>query len=162
MKNLIIYSTKHGFVKECTANLKSKLKNETEVVDIAAKPKIDLDQYDYIILGGSIYMGRIQKKLTKYIRDNLNKLLTKKIALFICTGEENEKKAREFLKNSFPDNLYKNAISTEVFGGQFKLEKLTSLERFVIVKIIGIKEDFTHLNEKNIIKMAAIINNKNT
>ena len=158
MKNLIIYSTKHGFVKKCTRNLKLKLNKETEVVDIATKPKINLDQYDCIILGGSIYMGKIQKKLTKYIKNNLDKLLTKEIALFICTGEENEEKAREFLKNSFPEQLFKNAISTEVFGGQFKLEKLTTFERFVIVKIIGITEDFTRLNEKNIIKMADIIN----
>jgi menaquinone-dependent protoporphyrinogen oxidase len=158
MKNIIIYSTKHGFVKKCTRNLKLKLNKETEVFDVASKPKIDLDQYNCIILGGSIYMGRIQKKLTKYIRNNLEKLLLKKVTLFICTGEENESKAREFLKNSFPEELYKNAISTEVFGGQFKLEKLTALERIIIEKIIGIKEDFTRLNEENINKMANIIN----
>lgn len=158
MKNLIIYSTKYGFVKKCARNLKLKLNKETEVVDIASKQKIDLDQYDCIILGGSIYMGKIQKKMTKYIEKNIEKLLTKNIALFICTGEADEKKARDFLNNSFPEKLNKKAISREVFGGQFKLEKLTALERFVIVKIIGITEDFTRLNEENIIKMADIIN----
>ena len=158
MKNIVIYSTKHGFVKECVGTLKSMLKNETEVIDIASKPKLDIDRYDCIILGGSIYMGRIQKKLTKFIEKNIEKLLTKKVALFICTGEKDEKKAREFLKSSFSERLYNKAISKEVFGGEFKLEKLTSLERFVIVKLIGITEGFTNLNKDNIVNMADIVN----
>ena len=56
------------------------------------------------------------------------------------------------------EELYNKAISKEVFGGEFKLEKLTSLERFVVVKVAGVTKDFTRLNEENIIKTADIIN----
>ncbi len=159
MKNLIVYSTKYGFVEKCIDMLKYKLKYKTDVLNIASKRYPDLNRYDWIILGGSIYAGKIQKNLTRYIEKNIKELLSKKIALFICSGTEGDK-AKKYLENSFPDALFNCAISKEVFGGEFKLEKLTFLERFVIERIIGIKEDFTRINEKNINSMADVINSK--
>lgn len=158
MKNIIIYSTKYGFVEKCIDILKYKLKSKTDILNIASKRYPDLNEYEWIILGSSIYAGRIQKDLNQYIEKNIKMLLTKKTALFICSGAEGEK-ADKYLKDSFPGALYDCAISKEVFGGEFKLEKLTFLERFVIERIIGIKEDFTRINEKNINNMALVINN---
>ncbi len=157
MRNLIVYSTKYGFVRKCVSKLKLKLNNETEIVDAASKQFPDLDNYNCVILGGSIYAGKIQNNLTKYIKKNLEKLLLKNIALFVCSGAE-EVKAEPYLKSSFPEKLFNHARSKEVFGGEFILEKLTAIERFVLKKFIGIKEDFTRINEDNINKMADVIN----
>ena len=120
MKNLIIYSTKYGFVKKCVRNLKLKLNNETETFNISLNKIPDLDDYNCIVFGGSIYAGKIQKKLTKFIKKNLDKLLTKNIALFICSGGE-QKDSLKYLKNVFPEALQKKAASKELFGGEFKL-----------------------------------------
>ena len=67
MKNLIVYATKHGTVKKCAEMLKVKLNGETVLANVNEEVP-DLDNFDNVILGGSIYIGKIQKRVIKICR----------------------------------------------------------------------------------------------
>ena len=66
MKTIIIYATKYGFTKECVDELKSQLNGDVLAVDILKDSISSLDAFDQIIIGGSIYMGQINKKLRTF------------------------------------------------------------------------------------------------
>jgi len=64
MKTLIAYSSKYGCTEKCVGTLAAKLSWEVDVVNLRGGKAVDLSGYDRVIIGGSIYMGRIQKQVT--------------------------------------------------------------------------------------------------
>ncbi|SHK33967.1 Flavodoxin domain-containing protein [Anaerobranca californiensis DSM 14826] len=88
MKTLIIYGTKYGSTEKCVKQLERKLIGEVEVHNI--KDGIPtIQKYDKIIIGGSIYIGQIQKEIINFCKEKEDELLTKTLGLFIiCMGSE--------------------------------------------------------------------------
>lgn len=148
MKTLIAYTTKHGTVEKAAHILKSKLPGEVHLVNLMKENAPELQEYDTVILGGSIYIGKIQGKLQSFVSINLPILLEKKIGLFICAGEKDKLVKDEELEKSFPQELFKHAIVKEIFGFEINLEALNSFERFLIKKIKGVKETTYNLSEE--------------
>lgn len=157
MKNLIIYSSKHGGTEKIAEKISSLLEGESNLYNLKEKRKIDLDDYQNIILGGSIYAGQLRKDLINFSENNLQKLLQKNTALFICcmrTGEI----AQEQIKNNFPEKLYNHSEIKAALGGEYNFNKLNFLEKMVVKKVAGVKESKTmYLNDK-ISKFAAEVN----
>ncbi|MFZ5639495.1 MAG: flavodoxin domain-containing protein [Bacillota bacterium] len=98
MRSLIIYATKYGCAEKAATILKSKMNGDVFLVNVMKEKVPGLDQYDNVILGGSIYIGKIQKALIKYIKSNLPSLLQKRVGLFICAGDLSEEKIEHFAK----------------------------------------------------------------
>jgi len=161
MKNLIIYSTKYGTSKEVSEKLKDKIKGETDIIDLKSNKIANLNVYENIIIGGSIYAGMIQKEMTKFINKNLDNLLSKRLFLFICAGSlGNEERDKEQLKGVFLEDLYNHATFKSNLGFRIDFNKMNPLERLVIKKLKGVKENITSISENNIDAMAQKINNK--
>ena len=74
MKTAIVYATKYGCTKECAQILKTYLHGEVNILSAKAD-KINLSQYDAVFIGGSVYMGKIQKEITQFCKRNLKQLL---------------------------------------------------------------------------------------
>ena len=152
MKNLIIYATKHGSTKKCAELLRTKLNGKTTIVSVDDRELPDLDHFDNIVIGGSIYFGKIQKKLFKFVENNLDLLLSKRVAFFICSGEEK----MEYIVKSFPNKLLNQAVSKQFFGGELIMSKMSFFEK-IILKIIKAK-DYSRISESNIEELANNIN----
>ena len=157
MKNIIIYSTKYGSVKKCAELLKSKLKDETIIFDTKEKSSPDISNFDNIILGGSIYAGRMQSSLKKFIEKNINVLLQKNVALFSCSGAQ-DTEGESYIKNNFPEELYNHAVAKELFGSELFFNMLNPLEKFAIKMITKSTDDVKNIKEENIEKLAKKIN----
>ncbi len=54
MKNLILFTTKYGSVEKCSNLLKEQLDGETRIVNLKRDAVPNLQEFDNIILGGSI------------------------------------------------------------------------------------------------------------
>ncbi|MCB2295221.1 flavodoxin domain-containing protein [Clostridium algoriphilum] len=158
MKTLIVYATKHGTTENAVNILKSKLTGDVNLVNIMLEPATQLEEYDIIILGGSIYMGKIQKKLSTFILINLPLLLKKQIGLFICAGEKDKALVSKELIFAFPATLFDHAIVKEVFGFELDMNKLNFFEKFVINKLKGVKTSIHELSETKIDAFAKNIN----
>ncbi|MBU1011901.1 MAG: flavodoxin domain-containing protein [Bacteroidetes bacterium] len=150
----IIYISKHGTTETVALKL-HKLLNSEEVhhIDLRANKNPDISQYNKIILGGSIHAGMIQRRMKSFCESNLESLLKKEIALFLCCMEEGEKAIEQF-NNAFPEILRMHSIKNEIIGGEFLFDKMNFLEKAIVKKIAGIKENISKIDEQKIKELA--------
>ena len=91
MKTLIIFATKYGSAEKCANILQEKLNGDVEVLNIKTDKIPDISNFENIVIGGSIYIGKIQREIRDFCKQHLEALLTKKTGLFICAGEPPDK-----------------------------------------------------------------------
>jgi len=150
MKTAIIYMSKHGSTEKMVEMLKTKLiDSEIDVINLKEKKSPDISKYADIIIGGSIHVGTIQKRITKLIEKNMNILLNKKIALFLCCMYEDEKRIEQF-NNSFPEELRNHSSANGLFGGEFVFEKMNFLEKTIVKKVSEYSSTVSKIDEKAI------------
>lgn len=66
MRTLIIYASKNGCTEDCARYLKEKLGKNAVVTNVENKiPK--MDDFDTILIGSSVHMGKIQKKSRLFV-----------------------------------------------------------------------------------------------
>lgn len=157
MKTLIIYATKYGCTENCSKLLKDKLIGEVTTVNIKNDTIPDITSFDNIIVGGSIYIGKIQKEIRNFCTENLNVLNKKNIGLFICAMQKDNIETE--LNSAFPDELLSHAVVKESFGGEFIFKKMNFLERFIIKMIAKTENDISDISKENINKFAQLMNN---
>lgn len=146
MKTLIIYATKHGSVENAVNALQEKITGEVRLINIMIEDPPSLEEYESVILGGSIYVGKIQKRLSKYMEKNLSELLTKRVGLFICAAQEEMIRDKE-LVDSFPNELFEHAICKEVFGYEIHYDDMNFIEKKIVSAILGYKENYSELSQ---------------
>lgn len=156
MKSVIIYATKYGCTEKAANILKQKMSGDVILVNIMQEKISSLEGYDIVILGGSIYIGKIQKKLTEYITNNLTEILKKKVGLFICAGQKEDIRLKE-LETAFPTELYNQAVVKDIFGYEFDFEKLNFLDRLIVRKVSGITESKFELSSEAIERFAKLM-----
>ena len=82
MKTLIVYATKYGSTEKCAKLLSGKLSSEVKLCNLKLEKNIDLSKYDKVIIGTSVYMGRVRKEINEFFISNSNELITKKVRDF--------------------------------------------------------------------------------
>lgn len=157
MSTLIAYATKYGFTKTCAEILAKKLDEKVEICDLGGKAP-NPAEYDKVIIGGSIYAGKIQKAAARFCTENLDTLKGKKLGLFI-TGIAEGDDARKQLDSSFPKELLAVAVAKESFGGECNYEKMNFMERLIVKKITGLNQSQSRIAEDNITHFADQMNN---
>ncbi|WP_105615281.1 flavodoxin domain-containing protein [Vallitalea okinawensis] len=167
MKTLMIYATKHGGSKKCVSLLSDQLIGEIDQCNLKSNPIPDLQQYDKVIIGGSIYAGSIQKEVSEFCNNHIQILEDKKVGLFISCMQGGDL-ARNQLKESFPDKLIRNAVVMESLGGVFDFKDMNFFEKLIIKMVtkndkgIPVKNDagvIDMISDNNIQKFAKAMNN---
>jgi len=149
MKTLIVYATKQGTTKMVAEKLKTKISDEVDLVDLNIIRPRNLIEYDNIILGGSIYMGKIQKQMKSFIEDNLSLLINKKICVYICGAGKNETLEKE-LTEAFPEALLNKTLFKGAVGNAIDLSKLNFFNKLIVKKVMGVAESYTNIDENKI------------
>lgn len=155
MSTLIVYASKYGFTKTCAEILAKKLGENVDIYDLNSNLP-DLMKYDKVIVGGSIYAGKIRKPVMRFCTDNLNTLKGKKLGLFIC-GMAKEDDAQKQLESTFPQELLAVCAAKGFFGGECNYEKMNFLEKFIMKKITGSKQSQSKIAEDNITRFAGMM-----
>ncbi|MFC1607468.1 flavodoxin domain-containing protein [Candidatus Latescibacterota bacterium] len=149
MKNLIIYETHHGCTEKCAVKLRDQLQGETGLLTVKQASCSALDDYDTVIIGGSIHAGRIQKKIRVFCHDHLASLLEKKLGLFICCMEEGKTAQRQF-DNAYPEVLRQHATASGLFGGELDIQRMNFIERFIVKKVAKVDRSISKINDESI------------
>lgn len=157
MSSLIVYCSSHGTTEKAAHILGNYLDGDVTIVDLKKKPVIDVSSYETVVIGGSIHAGNIQRKVKHFIQQHENELLTKKIGLFLCCMFEGDKANQQF-ELAFPKELRDRSLSNGLFGGEFNFTKMNFLERQIVKKVAGVKEDQSTLNEEFIKEFAEQLN----
>ena len=158
MKNLIIFATKYGSVANAAKLLAGELQGTTDLVRLGHDDLPVLDEYDSVVVGGSIYVGNIQKEVKEFCRDFKAELLEKKLGLFICAGEKSEEKRLDSIRKNYPSELIDHSTATGWFGQEVHFEKASFVDRTVIRLMMRVKENFSDLKKENIAEFAAKMN----
>ena len=156
MKTIIMYSSKYGCTEDCVKALKSKLNGECRLVNLKNVGAIDFQQYDWVIIGGSIYVGKIQKEVRLFCERNLKELLTKNISSFMCCTTPEQ--VNDFFENNFPAKLLAHAIKTVNFGGELRQEKMGFLDRKLTALVTKTEPMKTGIFYQNIDLLATLVN----
>ena len=130
MKILIVYATRGGVSRTCAEMLQEKLQERHEVtcchiVDGAPSP----EDFDVVVVGGSIRMGKLNKKLKKYIRENREALTNMPSAAFICCGFPAD--LDDYVETQLPRNL-EFSLGVHCFGGEIKPEKQKGMDKLIL------------------------------
>ena len=153
MKTLIVYMTSHGCAEKAAEIIRDLLPEEVASVNLENDEVPPLDQFDLVIIGGSIRIGKIQKRIRKFCENNLDQLLKKRIGLYICCMYE-DSKAREQLKKNYPEQLLNHSTGTGIFGGELDFDKMNAFERMIIRDVIGITVNVSLFNEQAVIEFS--------
>jgi menaquinone-dependent protoporphyrinogen oxidase len=164
MKILILYASNHGCTEKCVVELAALFENHNVTTAKLQATTYDLTDFDTVIIGSPVRIGRINKKISKFCRKNLTKLLKKNIGLFLCCMNT-ENTARAYMSSQFPKKLQHKAVALGYFGGALTFDKMTSLEKSLLKQVIGCEHDASFIDRNAISHFAAVFKssfNKNT
>ncbi|MDN5360614.1 MAG: menaquinone-dependent protoporphyrinogen oxidase [Thermotogaceae bacterium] len=125
MKALTVFTGKYGSSGMYANRLAEEFGDGSQAVDVKQAKKMDLDQWDGMIVGGGVYMGKTPRTLKSFLKKHLDELKNKKIGLFVCCASKAEdSQITEYFEKNFPSELVKKAVFKRVFpGGQVMNEK---------------------------------------
>lgn len=135
MKTIILYMSKHGTTEKVALMLSELLMSDVEMINLRKNPNPDISQADMIVIGGSIHMGLIQKRIRKYCEKNEDVLTSKPLGLFMCCMEKGET-AQHQLANAFPKLLRQHAKAIALPGGELLLGEMNFIEKAMVKKIV--------------------------
>ena len=132
MKTLIAYRSKYGTVAACARAVAQRITTETVVVDLAQKPWPDPSQFDVVLIGGSIYTGRIQRDVRAFCEKNRQALMSRPVGLYICCMYQGDQ-AQAQLQGAYPGWLSSRAFVARSLGGELHRAKLSWFDRFLLL-----------------------------
>lgn len=149
MKTLILYMSHHGTTEKVAEKINSLLGyNTAKVVNLRTTEPPSLDNFEKVIIGGSVHMGRIQPKITQWCEDHIDTLLTKEVGLFMCCMDR-EHEQEEF-ERSYPPALIEHAKATSIFGGELLFDKMNFIEKLVVKTVAKQRKTVSRLNQQAI------------
>lgn len=157
MNTLIVYASKYGCTEKCAELLCKELVGEVDMVNLKKVKDINISKYEKIIIGGSIYIGKIQKEVTEFCSGNLDSLKEKTIGLFICGMQEGDIINTE-LNQNFSPQLTHTAKAKACFGGEFTFDKMNFLEKLIVKKVSKVTSNKSNILKENIDKFAEVMN----
>ena len=141
-KALVVYGTRYGTTADTSAVIAEVLCSkgfEVRVVDAKKDRVKSLSEFDLIMVGSGIKMGRWTKEPEKLLGKFQKELSKKKVALFVCCGsatplteEEKNKEMEDAKRKYLEDKAIQydlNPISLGFFGGIYDFNKMSWLLR---------------------------------
>lgn len=154
MKTLIVYASSHGTTGACAGKLEKSLGGDVTRVNLKKIRDPGVEDYDTVLIGGSIHAGRMNGRVSGFCGRNLETLLNRKVGLFMCCMEEGDKRREQFEK-AFGKKLRDHARAHGFFGGEFKLQRMNFIEKFIIKKVAGVRKPVSRIDEEAIRDFAA-------
>ena len=129
MKGIIIYKGKYGATSQYAKWLGTAL--QLPVIEPENMTGENLSKYDYVIIGSSVYVGKLQ--LRDWVRSYEPVLQTQKVYFFIVCGTPAEEKDKiaEIVRNNVPESLrYEENIY--ILRGRMIKKDLSWLDRIIL------------------------------
>jgi menaquinone-dependent protoporphyrinogen oxidase len=131
MTVLIAYASKYGTTAARARAIASTIRADVTLVDLRRHPYPDPMRFDAVLIGGSIYGGRIQRRVSGFCELRGEALRARPVGLFICCLSRGAH-ARAQMEDAFPGWLREAAICRAFPGGALNPAGLTLLDRFLV------------------------------
>jgi menaquinone-dependent protoporphyrinogen oxidase len=121
---LIAYATKHGSTRDVAEAVAERLGDRGFATHTCAAVAVDaLAGYDGVVLGSSIYTGRLHADARTFLRRNRSELERLPVALFAMgprtMADEDAARSRAQLDAALAKEPTLRPLATAVFGGAF-------------------------------------------
>ena len=158
MKGLVIYKGKYGATKQYAMWIGQEL--QLPVASADRFPVNELLNYDYFILGSSVYIGKLEIK--DWLKKNFYLLQNKMIFFFQVAASpvEQIEKREGYNKASLPPSILKN-IEFYYLPGRMIMRNLSGWDRFMLkmgakltkdpVEKKAMLTDFDHVKKEKVI-----------
>ena len=124
MKLLILYATKSGTTKTCADLLAREFpRGSVEVLPVARAESFD--DYDFVILGASVRLGKLHKDMRSFLQKNAEKLPAGRTGCYYCCGLAGD--ADRYDEKLYPESVLKKSFAVMTFGGELRSEKQKGL-----------------------------------
>jgi len=139
IKALIVYGTRYGATASTSEEIAEILRKEgfdVRVVNAKEDKVKDITEYDLVMVGSGIKIGKWSKEPEKFLKKYQNELTKKKVVLFVCCGstqpldeEEEKSKSIEDARTKYLEekaakyNLQPVALG--LFGGVYDFNKMS-------------------------------------
>lgn len=129
MRILIAYASKSGTAKAASELLAAHLQNhEVTVADLEKNDPV-LGDFDHIVLGGSIRMGKAHKALRRFLKEREQALCPIPHTLFLCCGIPEQ--FENYLERTYSAALLESADEAVYFGGELDISKQRGFDKLV-------------------------------
>ena len=130
MNILIVYASKNGVSKKAAEHLARELlsSHNVAVYSINDSPPSPID-FDVIVLGGSIYMTKLNKKLKAYLKKHIEEISNMPSAFFFCCGIIRD--WEDYKATELPTKI-RFSLGIECFGGELKPDKLKGIDKLIV------------------------------
>lgn len=130
MKALVVYGTRYGTATEIAQEIGKIITEqdvETDIVDARGLKNFDISDYDLIIVGSGIKIGKWTKSSLKFLKDYKEELAHKNVALFVTCGAANKEETKQegwekYLIKVAEDNLINKPLDLGLFGSVYDPE----------------------------------------
>lgn len=130
MKILIAYASKNGSTALCVERLAKGLDGlDVTLVDLA-KQAADAAEFDMVIVGAAVHHHRFPAPVARFLREQKNILLCKKLGLFLLCGIAEEQ--IYYMEKLFDDELREHAFELSFFGGSLRYDGLSFWDKLVV------------------------------
>ena len=148
MKTLVAYASRHGTAEKIAHLLSLEIQDsQVRLLDLRHESAtVNIDDFDQVIIGGSIHFGEIQKSVKEFYNQYHKQLMTKKLGLFLCFMRDEI--AEEEFNNAYPEELQNHAKALGFFGGELLFEKMNFMERLVVSTVSKKTENEYHIDEE--------------
>ncbi len=161
MNILIVYAGNNNTTEKCAQLLAGKLP-DSHVVNLS-RSKVDVSDFDTVIIGSCIRFNNIHTAVVSFVRDNLDMLMKKNTAIYLCCGFP--EKANQYLLHNFPKKLLNSSISIHCFGGRLAVKPYRLYDNLImktVKKNFKVENrDFTEIDYDSIQAMVDDISNIN-
>jgi menaquinone-dependent protoporphyrinogen oxidase len=157
MKTLIAYRSRYGATEACARRIAGVLGSGTVLRDLRGRtPPLSPGEFDAVLIGGSIYGGRIQKEVVSFCEREQDRLTRARVGLFVCCLFEGERGMAE-LNAAFPPWLLAHAFTRELLGGEVRLDRLSFGDRLLVRGLMRPPRDVSSISAEAIERLAAAV-----
>jgi menaquinone-dependent protoporphyrinogen oxidase len=157
VKVLIAYRSRYGTTAACSSELSEQIQAGARLVDLGKNIFPDVEPFEIVLIGGSIYGGKIQREVVSFCEKSRERLLARKVAAFLCCLYQGEQ-ANAQLRASFPPWLLAHAFSSALFGGELRLRALRPIDRMLLKGLPRGQGDVSLLRHDEITRLAETVN----
>ncbi|MHA1967394.1 MAG: flavodoxin domain-containing protein [Candidatus Hodarchaeales archaeon] len=134
---LIAYGTRFGSTEEISSKFVEIMRNQgldTTVINVKKDKWPPLDQFDAVLVGSGIKMGRWTKEAKNFFKKNVKALKEKSFfAVFVSSGEASYPEKYQEAKEKYVQKIITdlgfdlNKVMHEAFGGLFDLSNTSKI-----------------------------------
>src|SRR5208283_2243523 len=145
-----------GTAAACARGIAERIGGDVALADLADARDLDPREYEVVIVGGSIYAGKIQRRVVSFCEKNRSILLQRRVGIFLCCLYEGEEALMQ-LQSAFPDWLLAHAFARVLPGGEVHYDRLTFLDRLLVRSLPHRTGQFSRMRPEALDELAAAV-----